>query len=72
MAHDKHAASVTQAYLMLPENVAFVIPVHSSILHYDIVEHDSTTAVAVDQAPTLNLAVLPVTRHPVLSLQTPT
>ena len=45
---------------MLPVNVAFIVPVHTLILHYNIVQHDSTTAMAVHQPLPCNLAALPL------------
>lgn len=45
---------------MLPVNVAFIVPVHTLILHYDIVQHDSTTAMTVHQTLPCNLAALPL------------
>jgi len=50
-------------YLMLPVNVAFMVPINTLVLHYDIFEHDSSTPVTVNQTLPCNFAALPVGRH---------
>ncbi len=47
-------------HLVLPVDVALIIPVYSFILHYHIVEHDSATATAIHQTPLFNLTVLSI------------
>ena len=64
MAEGKAGLAISiLTYLMLPVSVAFVVPINTLVLHYDIVEHDSTTPVAVDQTLPCNFAALPVGRH---------
>ena len=50
-------------YLMLPVYVAFMLPIDTLVLYYDIFEHDSTTTIAVNQTLPCNFAALPVGRH---------